>query len=119
MPKKISKIKAKQDFNHRGRIQAQGKSLEASETWAKNTPPTKNEGLVLTEKLRKKMPRGEARIREGVFEKLKRFILQAARNGGISASVSKTFDVKGTKHERVDLEVAKGIAFIEDKNEEK
>ncbi len=32
-------------MKHRGRIQAQGENLEASEAWSQNKPPTKNDGF--------------------------------------------------------------------------
>jgi hypothetical protein len=38
-------------MEHRGRIQAQGGGLEASESWSSSTPPTKQEGLDLIDKL--------------------------------------------------------------------
>jgi len=101
------------NYNHRGRIQAQGEKLEESESWAKIIPLTKNEGMQMIEKLKNKIPKNEANIREKAFQKLNCYIEQAAKNGGVSAYVSKSFDVKGTKTERVDLEIRKGIAFIE------
>jgi len=63
---------------HRGRIQAQGGNLEESEAWWQDKPLTLEEGLILLEKLKDKLP-----------------IEQAGENGGINAQVSKTFRVKG------------------------
>jgi len=113
MPIKKLKTSSNEEFKHRGRIQAQGEKLDESEAWSQNEPPTKNEGIEMAEKLKNKIPAVQATIREGAFDALKRFIIQAAKNGGVSAFVSKSFDVKGTEHERVDLEVRKGIAFID------
>lgn len=104
---------AKQSFNNRGRIQAQGEKLEQSEPWAQNSPPTKKEGLQMTDNLKNKIPNEAAKIRSKEFVKLKKFIRQAAKNGGITEGCIKTFLVKGTEKERVDLEVIKGFAFID------
>lgn len=39
-------------MKHRGRIQAQGEKLEASEAWSQNEPPTKIEGLLMLDKIK-------------------------------------------------------------------
>jgi len=39
---------------HRGRLQAQGDGLESSECWNQEEPLTKEKGLSLLERLRKK-----------------------------------------------------------------
>lgn len=46
------------------------------------------------------------------MRRAERFILQAGRNNGVDAPVSKTFKVKGTKDLRIDIEVISGKAFI-------
>jgi hypothetical protein len=100
-------------MNHRGRIQAQGKKLEESEAWSQNESPTKNDGFVMLEKLKNKIPRNEAKIREKALKKANRFI----ENGPyqvIDKIISKTFMVADTEHERIDIEIQKGKAFIND-----
>ncbi|MEN8283324.1 hypothetical protein [Acinetobacter gerneri] len=52
-----------------------------------------------------------ARCREQAFSAAEKFIDNAGDCGGIDAPVSKTFMVKDTKHERVDIEVIAGKAF--------
>ncbi|EFM17495.1 YD repeat-containing protein [Pantoea sp. aB] len=42
-----------------------------------------------------------------------KFITNASKCGGADAPVSKTFMVKDTKHERVDIEIISGKAFLE------
>jgi len=98
-------------MKHRGRIQAQGENLEASEAWSKNEPPTKTDGSTMLEKLRNKIPRGEARKRDKVFLKASKFIEQGPHEV-INSPVMRSFKVKGTLHERVDIEIQKGKAFI-------
>jgi hypothetical protein len=114
MPKKDFTKTTRSNFKHRGRIQAQGeKKFDESETWAQNNAPTKNAAIQMTDNLIKKIPNFQAKIREKQFEELKKFIIKSPQNG-VSAPVSKTYLVKNTKHERVDLEIKKGIAFIDD-----
>jgi len=118
MSKKKLNDTSKTNFEHRGRIQAQGeKNFDESETWAQNNPPTKKDGILMIENLKNKIPNFQAKIREKQFEELKKFINKTSQNG-ISAPVSKTFLVKNTDHERVDLEIKKGIAFIDDLKKE-
>ncbi len=98
-------------MRHRGRIQAQGENLEASEAWAQNEPLIKNEGLVLLENLRSKIPKNEADIRENAFNKATEFIMQGPHEV-IIGSIFRSYKVKGTKHERGDIEIQSGVAFI-------
>ncbi len=99
-------------MEHRGRIQAQGKNLEESESWSQDEPPTIDEGLEMVEKLKIKIPKNEAIIREKAFEKLERLIKNAFKTNGIDAPVKITFKAEGYVRERVDLEVIKGKAFV-------
>ena len=98
-------------MKHRGRIQAQGENLEASDTWSQNEPPTKTNGLTMFDKLKNKIPRGEARKREKAFLKASKFIEQG-QHEVINSPVVRSFKVKDTMHERVDIEIQKGKAFI-------
>ena len=98
-------------MKHRGRIQAQGENLEASEAWSQNEPPTKTNGLTMLNKLKNKIPRGEVKKREKAFLKTSKFIEQVPHEV-INSPVVRSFKVKGTMHERVDIEIQKGKAFI-------
>lgn len=98
-------------MKHRGRIQAQGENLEASEAWSKNQPPTKKEGLTMLNKLRNKIPKYEAKKREQSFYKASKFIEQVSHEV-VNSPVKRSFKVKGTKKERIDIEIQKGEAFI-------
>ena len=46
--------------------------------------------------------------------KASKYIEQASKNGGLYATASATFNVKGTSKERIDIEVRKGLAFVPD-----
>ena len=98
-------------MKHRGRIQAQGRNLEASESWSQNNPITKTEGMTMLEKLKNKIPNIEAKIRERVFLKAQKFINQGPHEV-VNSPIKRSFKVSGTKSERVDIEIQKGEAFI-------
>jgi len=98
-------------MKHRGRFQAQGENLEASEAWSQNEPLTKKEGLNLLQKLISKIPKREAEIRESAFNRAKQFIEQGPHEV-IVGSIFRSYKVKGTKQERVDIEIQTGTAFI-------
>lgn len=97
-------------MKHRGRLQAQGENLEESENWSQEEPLSKNEGLTLLENLKNKIPKKEAEIRSEAFNKASKFIKQGPHKV-ISAPITRSFKVKGTKCERVDIEIQKGEAF--------
>jgi hypothetical protein len=94
---------------HRGRLQAQGGGLEASETWEQGEPLSKKAGLSLLEKLRAKLSFREQQLRKRPFEEAERFIRQA---DGVDAPLRKTFRNRKTKDVRVDIEVWGGTAFV-------
>lgn len=101
-------------LEHRGRFQAQGGGVEESEPWAQDTPlsvkKAKNLLSLLVEKLKPK----DYERRKKQFSKAEKLIEGAGKNGGVFARFSKTFLVKGSKDERVDIEVLSGKAFVED-----
>ena len=98
-------------MQHRGRIQAQGENIEAFEAWSQNEPPTKSWGLKLLEDLRNKIPKKEAQVRKKAFDKASQFIQQGPHEA-VNAPIMRSFVVKGTQKERVDIEIQKGEAFI-------
>lgn len=108
LPKKSMSEKKK----HRGRIQAQGDGLEASENWSQDEPLTAEDGLALLEKLRQKIPNQEAKSREKEFKKAEELIRRIGKSGGVDAKYTRSFRTKGTKDIRVDIEVLGGKAFI-------
>lgn len=71
---------------HRGRIQAQGEGLEASESWAQDGPLTAKQGLRLLRRLKKKIPKNELEKREKEFQKAESYIRRASQMGVLSQS---------------------------------
>ncbi len=99
-------------MKHRGRIQAQGDKIEASEAWSQNKPPTLKDGINMLKKLQLKIPKNEAKIRKIAFLKAEKFIKQASLTNGIDAPVNVTFRAEGYIKERIDIEIKTGKAFI-------
>ena len=106
-PKNLSPMPRKE---HRGRIQAQGDGLEASESWHQSEPLSKKQGLSLLKRLRNKLSPGERAARRQQFEDAERFINQV--EGGIDAPTQRSFLNRKTRDVRVDIEVWSGTAFI-------
>ncbi|EJB8451799.1 TPA: hypothetical protein ACMDVV_004636 [Vibrio parahaemolyticus] len=101
-------------MRHRGRFQAQGVRLEESEPWASATEIGVSEGLLLIDNLEVKLPRREREIREASFRQAREYVHNAGNVNGVFAQISKTYRVKNTKSERVDIEVRAGRAFVKD-----
>lgn len=102
-------------MKHRGRFQAQGKSLEESESWAQDLALLHTDGVILLNKLEKKISKKDARIRLQAFKQCRKFIDRAKKNNGISVTDMRKpclISFPRNYKERVDLEVRKGIAFI-------
>ena len=99
-------------MKHRGRIQAQGEKLEASEAWSQDKPPTEKDGIEMLNKLKNKIPKKETKKREQAFKKAKKFINQASMTNGIDSPANVTFRAEGYTKERIDIEIKKGKAFI-------
>ena len=96
--------------SNRGRIQAQGGGLEESVSWSQDEPLTKDEGLNLLAKLKKKLSDRDLKAREKEFEKAQRYI--EGVQGGADAIKKKTFRNRKTRDVRVDIEILGGTAFI-------
>jgi hypothetical protein len=99
---------------HRGRIQAQGRGTEKSESWAQGDPPTETAMLQLCDRLEAQLTAREQKDREQPLRQVRRFIRAAARAGGVSAPVSRSWCQRGSKDVRIDLEVAAGMACVPD-----
>lgn len=109
---------AKKSKIHRGRFQAQGNGLEESESWAQDKPLSISSALSLLRRLIAKLNPNDYTRRKKEFKKAEEFVENASENGGIFAVMKKTFKVKGSKDERVDIEVLGGKAFVKnDENE--
>lgn len=64
----------------------------------------------MLDKLKTKIPKKEQQIREKAFEKAAQFINQGPHEA-TNAPLTRSFKVKGTKKERVGIEIQKGKAF--------
>ena len=99
-------------MEHRGRFQAQGGGLEESEPWAEEEPLQALQGHRLLAGLQLKIPRREADLREKAFEDAHKYIDRAAASGGVGPPLKKSYVVRGSRDQRVDIEVQKGLAFV-------
>ena len=63
--------------------------------------------------LKEKLNKKDLAAREDAFKKAIRYIDNACRCGGVDSYINHSFMVKDTKHERVDIEVVTGKAFVE------
>lgn len=100
---------------HRGRIQSQGGNIEKSEPWNSKLPISSDTAKNKADILKAGHTKRELTIRAEAFEKAKTFIDVCKAAGGIEVidkPISKTFMVKGSKDQRVDIEVKKGKAFV-------
>mgnify|MGYP001607269047 CR=1 FL=1 len=94
---------------HRGRLQAQSDSLEESEPWAQDEPPTWQEGVSLLGKLKNKLSKKEREKREKQFKQAERFIRNAGKSGGVQSPLRINFENEKYKDgTRVDIEVMAG-----------
>ncbi len=119
--KTLSYLMANKNDNleHRGRFQAQGGGVEESECWAQEKPLSLSSALRLLAKLIGKLAFKDYEKRRNQFDKAEQFVKNAAESGGLYANTSKSFNVKGSKDERVDIEVWAGKAFVQDQEDDK
>jgi hypothetical protein len=110
--------KDEEHLEHRGRFQAQGGGVEESESWAQDSPITVRKALRLLGRLINKLSKKDYQRREKSFEKAKQFVEEAGTHGGIFSHVSRSFRLKKSKDERVDIEVLSGRAFVPDREED-
>ena len=93
---------------NRGRVQAQGTHIEESVSWDTDKPVTVKDVQDKLEELKRKLSKRDLKDREEAFKKAKNFIENGNSCNGLDAPISKTFMVKGTKHECVDIEIISG-----------
>ncbi|WP_417553163.1 hypothetical protein [Marinomonas fungiae] len=98
---------------NRGRFQAQGSKLEESESWNTEKSFNKSNARKLLKSLKCKLKQKDLDLRINEFSQVESYINNAPSKYGVSAQVHKTFRVKSTRSERVDIEVIKGAAFEE------
>jgi len=99
---------------NRGRFQAQGEKLEKSVPWSKSLPFYDIDGHACMDDLVTMLNKKQNAIRAKAFDDARSYIDRCSSNGGVRSSdvkKSKSFRVKSTMHERVDIEVNSGTAF--------
>ena len=101
-------------MEHRGRVQAQGGGLEASEAWAQMDPLPVSRGHELLNHLRAKIGPREAEIRDKPFAECHDYMDRLAAVGGGGANTSKSVYVRRGGDRRVDFEIKKGVACVPD-----
>jgi hypothetical protein len=101
---------------HRGRIQAQGSNpkVEVSQAWTQATPLKASDGLAKLDTVWNSLTASQQKERAQAYTSARNFIQSAAKSGGVSGSVSKTFQDPQRKDStaRIDIEVIAGTAFI-------
>ncbi len=101
---------------HRGRIQVQGSNpkVEVSQAWAQATPLKVLDGLAKLDTVWNSLTASQQKERAQAYTSARNFIQSAAKSGGVSGSVSKTFQDPQRKDStaRIDIEVIAGTAFI-------
>lgn len=108
------------NLEHRGRFQAQGGGIEESECWAQDKPLSLASALKLLAKLIAKLATKDYERRRDQFDKAEQYIKNAAENGGRYATGrDPSFRVKGSKDERVDIEINAGKAFVQEQEDDK
>ena len=105
-------------MNNRGRIQAQDKDLEESESWATNDEVTKQDGIRKSNDLKRKLSKQDLAERRNAFTKLEKVIQQAPSQGHYALLIKTYHHNPQNRRKRVDLEIRNGRAFI-DKNPNK
>lgn len=84
---------------NRGHVQSQGTHLEESVSWDTDKPVTVKDVQDKLEELKRKLSKRDPKDREEAFQKAKNFIENGNSYNGLDAPISKTFMVKGTKHD--------------------
>lgn len=97
---------------NRGRVQAQDRKLQESVSWDENNIPSKKDGETFLTQLERKLDKTELELRTRCFEKAKRFVTTAPKNGHGPGLVSVSFPVlPPLDQKRVDIEIIQGFAF--------
>ncbi|MEX6667566.1 hypothetical protein [Pseudomonas sp. W2-17] len=63
--------------------------------------------------LNPKLHRKDLAVREDAFKRAEKYINNEAKCGAVDATISRTFKVKDTEHERIDIEIITVKVFTE------
>ena len=77
-------------------------------------PLTAEDTKKMMVELKGKLNKRDLALSKEAFQKSEKFITTASKCGGADAPASKIFIVKEIKHERVDIEIISGEAFLEE-----
>ena len=101
---------------NRGRIQAQGNKVEKSRSWAELDVPSKSNGHGFIDDLKGQLTPSELTVRFDCFEKAKKWVNDAPKNGYVVVTPIKTSfqPYPPIKDIRVDGEIHSGSAFKDD-----
>ena len=107
---------------YRGAVQAQGDDITQDGgytcSWAQNTPVTVQEGLKFLAKIEGQCNASQKEQRNIAFAKARRFINNAAKDGGVvpeKSSISFYNRDPKPKNARVDIAIASGLTFVSSK----
>jgi hypothetical protein len=86
--------------------------INESESWAQAVPLDAENGRGMLFALEVRLPFRERMMRANAIAAARTYIARCEIAGGISAPVSRSFNVSGDRTRRVDIEVHSGIAFV-------
>lgn len=103
-------------MDHRGVIQAQGGSVQASRSWDQETPLLASTGYAHLDSLKEEIGKRETELRLDGFHQAKTFIDRMAARGGTETAppiIRKSYlQPPNKKGRRVDIDIFKGRAFV-------
>jgi hypothetical protein len=101
--------------NHGGKFDANWCNLHRKVEWSQKTPLTKTQALVLLDQLEGMLARSIQRDLAPAFEKARAFVRNRDPAGIVAPPpYIRSWDIRGTKSDRVDVEVIRGRAFTND-----
>lgn len=94
-----------------------GAKLEKSQAWDQVFDYNSCCGIQDIQRLKSKLNKPQLKLREEAFAKAENEVIRCSKYGGVMASdyAPKSFVVRGTRSERVDIEVRRGVAFLPNK----
>jgi hypothetical protein len=104
---------------YRGAVQAQGNDIQEDGgytcSWAQDIPVTDQEGLDFLAKIEGQCNDSQKEQRNTAFAKARRFINNAAKDGGVvpeKSSISFSNRDPKPRNARVDIAIASGLTFV-------
>jgi RHS repeat-associated protein len=107
----VGPLKESSGATYTVRLQAQGGSVEKSVVISQSQPVTVQQGTAALTALKAQLAPQQAAVRAPLFAQAQRFIINAGNAGGVGPP-GRTFVLPGSKGIRVDVEVLRGINFV-------